>query len=407
MQKKLLAVAVAGALAAPGLAMAQSSVTISGILKGSFDSASIGNANTGRTGNLSELRISDHSSRIIFNMTEDLGGGMKAIGQFDLRFNLDQTSRLQNDFSAASGTTTGTISPTVNPVSSGNNHVGLAGNFGSVKLGRQDIYYIDSPSVLPASAHIGTTQQPVFHSLASMNSSRTPNLVWYESPRISGIKGLVAYSTNPTRASGTNEAENGLGTNSRSGNAVHIRLDADIGNANIVYSMVNAKSDYIGGTMSVTASGSNDTTNNATANQKGSTLYGTYNFGGGLKAGVGYSSERTQTVSTGSGSDAKAGMASIAYTTGAHTIGGEMARRGNLSTSGNTVASSDAKLTSLVYDYAFSKRTNLGLTYSTIKNGSAAAITPFYQGNNAFGGQFTGLNGEKYTLTGVVLRHAF
>ena len=76
MNKKLLAVAVAGALAAPGLAMAQSSVTISGILKGSFDNFGISNAATSRTGNLSEMRVSDHSSRIIFNVTVDLGGGM-------------------------------------------------------------------------------------------------------------------------------------------------------------------------------------------------------------------------------------------------------------------------------------------------------------------------------------------
>src|SRR3954466_10577020 len=42
MKKKLLAVAVAGALAAPGLALAQSSVTISGIFKMSLDNVRIG-----------------------------------------------------------------------------------------------------------------------------------------------------------------------------------------------------------------------------------------------------------------------------------------------------------------------------------------------------------------------------
>ena len=37
MNKKLLVVAVAGALAAPGVALAQSSVTISGIFKASLE----------------------------------------------------------------------------------------------------------------------------------------------------------------------------------------------------------------------------------------------------------------------------------------------------------------------------------------------------------------------------------
>jgi len=404
MNKKLLAVAVAGALAAPGFAMAQSSVTISGILKGSLDQFSIGNANTARTGNLSETRVSDHSSRIIFNMTEDLGGGLKAIGQFDLRFNLDQTSRLTADYTTA--TTTATMAPSVNPVSSGNNHVGLAGSWGSVKLGRQDIYYVDTASVLPASAHIGTTAQPIFHSLASMNASRTPNLAWYESPRMSGVRGIFAYSTNPIRASGTNEAENDLGTNSRKGGGVYAKLDADIGNANVFYSFVNAKSDYTGGTMSA-AGDSISTTQNVTADQKGRTFGGTYNFGGGLKAGLGFSTEKSISVATGSTTKANAGMASIAYTTAAHTIGYEYTKVGDKSVDGLATAGSNAKGSAFVYDYAFSKRTNIGATYYQLANGSAGTIGPFYQGNNAFGGQYKTLAGEKYTITSVVLRHAF
>jgi len=337
-------------------------------------------------------------------MTEDLGGGLKAIGQFDLRFNLDQTSRLTADYTTA--TTTATMAPSVNPVSSGNNHVGLAGSWGTVKLGRQDIYYVDTASVLPASAHIGTTAQPIFHSLASMNASRTPNLAWYESPRMSGVRGIVAYSTNPLRASGTNEAENDLGTGSRKGGGVYSKLDAEIGNANVFYSFVNAKSDYTGGTMSA-AGDSISTTQNVTADQKGRTFGGTYNFGGGLKAGVGFSSEKSISVATGATTKANAGMASIAYTTAAHTIGYEYTKVGDKSVDGVASAGSNAKGSAFVYDYAFSKRTNIGATYYQMANGSAGTIGPFYQGNNAFGGQYKALAGEKYTITSVVLRHAF
>jgi len=340
MNKKLLAVAVAGALAAPGLAMAQSSVTISGIIKGSFDQFSIGNANSGRSGNLSETRVSDHSSRIIFNMTEDLGGGLKALGQFDLRFNLDQSSRLTADYTTAS--TISTISPSVNPISSGNNHIGLAGSWGSVKLGRQDLYYVDSGSVLPTSTHIGATNQPIFHSLANLNASRTPNLAWYESPRMSGIRAVVAYSTNPLRTSGTNEVENDLGTGSRKGSGVYGKLDADIGNANVLVAFVNAKSDYTGGTMAA-AGDSTGTTMNVKNNERGTTIAGTYNFGGGLKAGMGFSSEKTTTVASGNVAKANAMMASVAYTTAAHTFAYEYAKVGDQSVNGVSTQGNNAK----------------------------------------------------------------
>src|SRR5476651_1749826 len=91
MNKKLLAIAVAGALAAPGLAFAQAtSVTISGVLKVGVDNLNISNPGAARAGkNTSEMRVTDNSSRILLNMVEDLGNGLAAIGQVDLRFSTD------------------------------------------------------------------------------------------------------------------------------------------------------------------------------------------------------------------------------------------------------------------------------------------------------------------------------
>jgi predicted porin len=90
MNKKLLAVAVAGALAAPVVAFAQSSVTISGNLKMSLQQYKLSNASAARAGqNTSQSLVHDDSSRIIFNMTEDLGGGLQAIGQVDIRVTKD------------------------------------------------------------------------------------------------------------------------------------------------------------------------------------------------------------------------------------------------------------------------------------------------------------------------------
>ena len=80
MNKKLLAVAVAGALSAPVVAFAQSSVTISGNIKMSMQQYKLSNAAAARAGqNTSQSLVHDDSSRIIFNMTEDLGAGLQAI----------------------------------------------------------------------------------------------------------------------------------------------------------------------------------------------------------------------------------------------------------------------------------------------------------------------------------------
>ena len=85
MNKKLLVVAVAGALAAPGVALAQSSVTISGIFKVSLENIRLSGISAARTTagtNTSENRVADDSSRILFNVVEDLGGGLATTRSF-------------------------------------------------------------------------------------------------------------------------------------------------------------------------------------------------------------------------------------------------------------------------------------------------------------------------------------
>src|SRR5688572_22928291 len=89
MNKKLIAVAVAGMFAAPA-AFAQSSVTISGVFKGGIENVKYSNFT--RAGNNSNTAVVDDSSRLVFNVVEDLGGGLQAIGQYDLRLRPDDAS---------------------------------------------------------------------------------------------------------------------------------------------------------------------------------------------------------------------------------------------------------------------------------------------------------------------------
>src|SRR5690349_6891762 len=183
-----LALAISGALAAPGAALAQSTVTITGLLKGGFESSKLGSFSSLRApGNASQSGVVDDSSRIIFNVTEDLGGGLQAIGQYDFRGSLD----------------VGALAAT------GNSHVGLRSKtWGRLFVGRQDLHYFNRESDLSVR---GSLRADSISLLAfaggggtgiavSTASNRTANVVHYTTPSWGGFRMIAAYSSNPFAA---------------------------------------------------------------------------------------------------------------------------------------------------------------------------------------------------------------
>src|SRR3569832_1911718 len=121
MQKKLIALALASAFAAPAFA-ATSNVDISGQLNLSVDYLDSDTVTNG--GNVG---ISSNASNIIFKGSEDLGGGLNAIWQIQTYFSAGGTG---NTDSSNGGAADG--------VGSGNTFVGLAGGFGKVILGKNE-----------------------------------------------------------------------------------------------------------------------------------------------------------------------------------------------------------------------------------------------------------------------------
>ena len=91
MNKKLMAVAVAGAFAVPAVAFAQASnVQIAGRAQLSFANVKAEGATAGSNANIKgRNRVDDNSSRLIFRGTEDLGGGLKAIFLMEEGVNMD------------------------------------------------------------------------------------------------------------------------------------------------------------------------------------------------------------------------------------------------------------------------------------------------------------------------------
>lgn len=130
MKKTLIALA---AVAATGAAFAQSSVTIDGFVTlgvENVDALAVANGTTVpgvpgtvlKTNGTSKLNAANGANQIRFRGTEDLGGGLKA------------TFSLAQRFSPESGLNDGTKNG--RPTFQGESTVGLAGSFGSVRLGR-------------------------------------------------------------------------------------------------------------------------------------------------------------------------------------------------------------------------------------------------------------------------------
>jgi predicted porin len=419
MKKTLVALAT---LAVAAGASAQ--VTITGYYGASYDNFSVSNANAQRTGATSEDRVSDQSSRIIFAVSEDLGGGLKAIGQYDMRFNLDAAARAQAEGNATAGNITN------NFAAGGNNHVGLAGAFGAVRLGRQDIYYVDTPSLLPAGLYLAANQQPVFHSLATANASRTPNLAWWVSPRINGFEGTVAYSTQGLVQSKQVEVESDMGgVSNRKGSTTMLRLNYTNGPLDVTYNNYNGKSDTYGQAANNLTTGAAGATVIANNDQKGNTLVLKYQVNNALKVAVGFSDEKqiqrallgaaTAATTTSYSKElapilndgdeiaARATALSASYDMGAWNFAIAQSNRGNTKINGVEQASTGVSQTSLAATYNFSKRTAAGLMWTTMKNDANQAAGLFYQSSSAYGGQFATARGENYNITSLAIRHSF
>ena len=127
MNKKIIALAVAAAFAAPMAAQADAKVYGAFQLElGSVNNDGYGENNTGgnRTGTAtgeSALKVADNKrGRMGIKVSEDLGGGMKALAKFE--WQIDGASGNLNDGARESW-------------------VGLKGNFGTVALGRQKTAY--------------------------------------------------------------------------------------------------------------------------------------------------------------------------------------------------------------------------------------------------------------------------
>jgi predicted porin len=396
MQKKLLGLAVAGALAAPGIASAQ--VEVYGFINMSvgnvkYDSPTqnvfAGGASTVGVGSVSKWDVQSHASNYGIRGRENIGMGQTAW------FQIEQNAPMERSNNVA-------ITP-----ASRNSAVGVQGNWGNAFIGQWTTPWADLDALWsvgtvgglgPVTSIIGrreTTGTAPNPNCANGHNSPTPGTcdaveagggighafwrrasqsVFYQSPVFAGVQVKVMYQTNEGKATTTNGGTFQADPSMWSGSVQW----AGLGGRLRVGAALDAHKDF-------TTAGQTDT---------GFSVKGGWNFGF-MDVGLAYEANTYKTV--GGDCDAKqmgvalavpigqghirasyaiakdikgdyTGAAAPAGTFGAGSCGA--APTAALDTSDN-----GAKTWNIGYDYRFSKRTTIGVGYAAMENDQAAVFT--------------------------------
>ncbi len=364
LDKTALASALAAALALPATAQAQSSVTITGFFKVSYEYLKLGDSVKSPS---SEDRVADELSRIYFRVVEDLGGGLQAIGQVEWRINM----------------------PAGTDATNGANWVGLKSKrFGTLKFGRNDLHYNQTPSTINSKGSLRAWNASIVSAAGGGGTiiaygTRTPNLIYYETPKWGAFDVIAAYSTNPGAA-----AEADIGSTVRKGkgfNVVPRYMTKDWG---VVYSYWDAQND------------------NSPTHQRADRVWGFYKLRG-FRIGAVYDKSKIRNDFVGTTtSNRDAWSIPLSYQTGKHNFWLEYSEARDDKA---TAAPDGATMWATAYAYDFSKRTSLGLTYTKIRNDSGASYNLWNSASVGGGGSASGAvaPGEDPSVVAATVRHSF
>jgi len=196
MNKKVMAIAVAGLFAAPAVALAQkSTVEIYGRAVLGFDNYQAKSAATAANDRDGRFRVFDNSSRVGFRGTEDLGNGLRAIFQIESGVNIDSSSNTGQ---------AGTVNASSGFWAGRDSFVGIDSNFGRLTFGRQSIYWANGVNAQFAANYINTeipwTNGTQLGRISTNAVARISNTVQYTTPTFGGVNVTASYSPNAQEA---------------------------------------------------------------------------------------------------------------------------------------------------------------------------------------------------------------
>jgi len=400
MNKKLIAMAVAGTFGAIGAsaAFAQSStVSLSGSLNfnyGYFDNGGAGFTGAGAVGvpKVKTDALSNQESEWVLKGEENVGGGMSA-------FFMCSTSM---DIVGGNNTA-------VSGMCGRNSVIGLKGNFGSVSWGNYDTpakRMAANYDPFPISAAMGQGAQMWNATASNANntttaasfSRRQSNLITYDMPTMNGFDASFAWSA-ANEATAQTSASTIQKPRLWSAMAAYTNgpLTLGVGYERHVDYNPGAVTAYVG---------SNDTMY---------TLGAGYTFMGSLRISGVYNSINYNNISAGQDMSVKTwGLYGDWAVSGPHRVrlgyGSQGSSKGTYGAAGGTavgswIANAGAGQTGSQkihgeYAYALSKRTELGLAYARVMNDRFSTITVGTGGNNPNAG-------ETQSFMGMLIRHKF
>lgn len=338
MMKKVLAVAIASAFAAPAFA-ATANVDISG--KMAYEVSKI--SNTGN--NDATTKLSSNNSRFTFSGREDLGGGMKA------------GFSMTTGFGASSGAA----------FAAQDTYVFIEGGWGHIRAGvhdnlvkgigrRVDLF---ADQITGDARHLTQNQAFLNTSAATLVTSRTGasidaranNVIAYMSPNFGGFQ--VAVGTGLDEDKRSDRGQLTMATGTYANGPLYVGLG--------YYKADNARTP---GAIS-NINGVATTTTYAGADEKAWRLGARYNMGDLAFVGM---YQNVKNIAGFDGFDAKTWGVGAGYKMGAMTFKGQY----------YSLKAEDTALNSKMYalgvDYAFSKRTVAQLAYSKVTNKDLAAL---------------------------------
>jgi predicted porin len=391
MKHKLIAAAVAGAFVLPGVALAQ--VTLSGKFGAHLVNAKITNPSAARVAagtNNSSTFLADNTSIIRFAAQENLGGGLTAIGQYEIRPLID------------GGAPTGGAVPvgSTSPV----NFVGLRStNLGTIRLGTMTTWGAVGGGFSAAStAQFSSSGIMNYVQLGGANTSfsasRQRNVIQYDTPNFNnGFRVQASWSSAPLAT-----ADLDMNTAMRKGSAWYLTPEFSAGGWKVGWSHANIKTEVAAAAAF------------APVDLKADKLYVETNLAGfdiGLtwakikaKHGAGFAGPPAIGAGTALANVSK-WLLPVRYRMGNNTFGFQYGRSNDDKV--QTASDQSARYTALTYAYNFSRRTNVAATYSRMSNAAGGSYQLSSSGG-AYSATNAGTNlGENQRWFSVGLNHNF
>jgi predicted porin len=388
MHKKLLTLAVAGALGAPAVALAQ--VEVYGTIHMSFNFMKYGEG-TGGIPSVSKTDVASHASNVGVRGRENIGGGQTAWFQVETNASMERSNNIAHTSNFASR----------------NSAVGIQGGWGNLFLGQWTTPWADLDALWgigtvatygPITSIIGrreTTGAAPTPNCGNIGSGlgglgtggcdsvegaggvghafwrRISNSIHYQSPVFGGAQVKVAYQTNQDKAATIPAAGNG--------SAAAVAANPQMWSAAVTWSGMGGRL-RVGAAYDAhkefTSSGNTD---------NGWRVTGGWNFG---FADVGAAYEQMTYKTVGGDCEATQWGVGVAIPIGQGAIRAAYSQADDIEgaytgaatfTTGScgAVGSGDngAKQWNVGYDYRFSKRTQVGFGFAQIKNDPFARFT--------------------------------